>query len=518
MSVASGSGGLTGRAVSGLFWTFSGTGLQLIAQLLVIMALGRLLTPAEFGLMGAAAVIIALSQIVSQIGVGPALVQRQQLDPVHIRVAFTLSVALGALLGLVIWFGAPAIAAFYRMPDVEPVLRAVAILFPIDGLNTIGKSLLSRQLRFRLYASLDVASYVMGYAAVGVVLAWLGYGVWALVAANIAQVTIRTISMYVATRHPLRPSLNLQAGRQLLSFGVGLSLAQIGRVIAQQGDNLVVGRWLGPAALGLYGRAYTLMVMPAVAFGRIVNRVLFPVMAQVQDDPDRLARAYERALAVVALLSLPISAFLLVVAPEFIPVLLGPAWTGVVLPFRLFTFSLLFHMSSMISDTLTKATGAVYARALRQAAYAAMVVGGALIGQRWGVGGVAVAVSIAMGINFLSMAQLSRKVTGISWGRQFRAQVPGVLLATLIGATALVVAHGARAANVSNLPLLILAALGSAGVAAVALRAWPSLFLGSHGIWAQERAGDFLRRARQRVGRYPTGNADNFAAGKANLK
>jgi O-antigen/teichoic acid export membrane protein len=326
--------GLTRRAVGGLFWTFSGTGLQLVAQLLVIMVLGRLLTPAEFGLMGAAIVVISLSQIVSQIGVGPAIVQRQQLDSLHVRVAFTLSILLGLLLGVAVWLGAPAIAAFYRIPEVEPVLRAVAILFPIDGLNTIGKSLLSRQLRFRLYASLDVASYVFGYACVGILLAWRGYGVWALVVAYLAQATVRTISMYVATRHPVRPSLNLEASRQLLSFGVGLSLAQVGRVIAQQGDNLVVARWLGPAALGVYGRAYTLMVMPAVAFGRIVNRVLFPVMAQVQDDPERLARAYERALAVVALLSLPISAFLLVVAPEFIPVLLGPAWGGVVLPYE----------------------------------------------------------------------------------------------------------------------------------------------------------------------------------------
>jgi PST family polysaccharide transporter len=477
-----------------LFWTFSGTGLQLVAQLLVIMVLGRLLTPAEFGLMGAAIVVISLSQIVSQIGVGPAIVQRQQLDSLHVRVAFTLSILLGLLLGIVVWLGAPAIAAFYRIPEVEPVLRVVAILFPIDGLNTIGKSLLSRQLRFRLYASLDVASYVFGYACVGILLAWLGYGVWALVVAYLAQATVRTISMYVATRHPVRPSLNLEASRQLLSFGVGLSLAQVGRVIAQQGDNLVVARWLGPTALGVYGRAYTLMVMPAVAFGRIVNRVLFPVMAQVQDDPERLARAYERALAVVALLSLPISAFLLVVAPEFIPVLLGPAWGGVVLPFRLFTFSLLFHMSSMISDTLTKATGAVYARALRQAAFAATVVLGAIIGQRWGVGGVAVAVSIAMGLNYYSMAQLSCAVTGLSWGRFIRAHVPGVIFACVVGLTALAITEVCRAAGLGNLTILALAGLGAAVMAALAMRSWPQSLLGPHGRWARERAGEFLRK------------------------
>jgi O-antigen/teichoic acid export membrane protein len=508
------SSGLTGRALTGLFWTFSGTGVQLVAQLLVIMVLGRLLTPAEFGLMGAAAVIIALSQIVSQIGVGPAIIQRQDLEPIHIRVAFTLSGVLGLLLGVVIWCAAPLIAAFYRMPAVEPVLRGVALLFPIDGLNTVGESLLARHLRFRLYATLDVGSYVFGYAGAGIVLAWYGYGVWALVIANLTQVTVRTIAMYVVTRHPVRPSFNLRASRELLTFGFGLSLAQIGRVFAQQGDNMVVGRWLGPTALGIYGRAYTLMVMPAVAFGRVVARVLFPVMAQVQDDPPRLARAYERALSVVALIALPISSFLLVVAPEFIPVLLGPAWTGVIMPFRLFTFSLLFHMSSMISDTLTKATGAVYARAMRQGVYAAMVVLGAVIGQQWGVGGVAVAVSIAMATNFLSMAQLSRSVTGISWRRIGRAQVPGALLATLIGVTALAVAESARALHVGKLPLLVLASAVVVAVTGLALRFRPALFLGPHGTWVQERAADFVRQIRARGTGYRA-TADGIAsAGK----
>ena len=241
------------------------------------------------------------------------------------------------------------IAAFYRMPELEPVLRVVAFLFPLDGLNTVAKSLLTRELRFRLYIALDVSAYVLGYALVGVVLAWYGYGVWALVSANLAQVAVRTVAMYLATRHSVLPSVNLRAARDLLSFGFGHSMAQIGTLLSQQGDNLVVGRWLGAAALGVYGRAYNLMVMPASAFGRIINRVLFPVMSQVQDERDRLANAYERGLAVVAFIALPLSTVLWVVAPEFIAVVLGPAWGDVVLPFRLFSISLLFRMSSKIN-------------------------------------------------------------------------------------------------------------------------------------------------------------------------
>jgi O-antigen/teichoic acid export membrane protein len=492
-------GGLTNRALGGMVWTFSGTGVQAVVQLLAIMALGRLLTPAEFGLMGAATVVIAFSQIVSQIGVGPAIVQRRQLEPAHIRTAFTISGGLGFVLGAVVWLAAPAIAAFYRIPAVEPVLRGVALLFPIDGLNTVGQSLLMRDLRFRLYVALDVGSYIIGYACVGVLMAWQGYGVWALVAANLSQVTLRTLTMYVATRHSVRPSLNLRASRDLLSFGLGHSLAQLGLVLSQQGDNLVVGRWLGPAALGVYGRAYNLMVLPATVFGKIVNRVLFPIMAQVQNERDRLAGGYERALAIVALVSLPVSASLWIVAPEFIPVLLGPKWTAVVLPFRLFTCGLFFRMSSKVSDVCTKAAGAVYSRALIQGAYAVMVLLGALVGQRWGIGGVAVAVSIAMGINWLMMAALGRSVTGLSWPRFVRAQAPGALLAAVTGATVAILVEAARAALLGKVAVLVVAGLAAAAVVYAASRLRSELLLGPHGAWASRRGGEMLQQVLGRL-------------------
>jgi O-antigen/teichoic acid export membrane protein len=507
--------GLTKRALDAMIWTSGGTGVQAVVQLLVIMALGRLLTPAEFGVMGAAVIVIALSQIVSQVGVGPAIIQRRQLDPVHMRAAFTISGVLGFVLGAVVWLSAPALAAFYRIPAVEPVLRVLALLFPIDSLNTVGESLLTRQLRFRLFVALDVGTYIIGYACVGVVMAWLGYGVWALVAANLAQVTLRTIAMYVVTRHPVRPSLNLQASRDLLSFGVGHSLGQVGIVLSQQGDNLVVGRWLGPVALGLYGRAYNLMVMPATVFGKIVNRVLFPVMAQVQDEPQRLGGAYERALAIVALVSLPVSACLWVVAPEFISVVLGPAWGQVVSPFRLFSISLLFRMSSKVSDACTKAAGAVYSRALLQGAYAALVVVAAFIGQRWGIGGVAVAVSLAMCVNWLTMAALTQSVTGVSWGRFARAHVPGTLLALVVGGAVALSAGAVRAAHLGHLSVLIAAGLTAAGVVALS-RLQPKLFLGPHGAWAFRRAEEFVRQGSHHLQRMRAARAESLA--KANSK
>jgi O-antigen/teichoic acid export membrane protein len=510
--------GLTARALGGMLWTFSGTGVQAAAQLGTTMVLARLLRPADFGLMGAAAVVIALSQIVSQVGVGPAIIQRRELHPTHIRVATTLSLALGLLLGAVVYFGAPLIAGFYRMPDVEPVLRGVALLFPLDGLNTVARSILARELRFRLYVAAELGSFLLGYAPVGILLAWSGYGVWALVIANITQVTLRVVTMYLAARHPLWPSFDRQASRELLSFGFGHSMAQIGSVLSVQGDNMVVGRWLGSAALGVYGRAYGLMVMPASVFGRVVNRVLFPLMSQVQDEPKRLANAYERASAIVALVSLPISFFLWIMAPEFIRVILGPAWGAVVLPFRMFSISLLFRMSSKISDVCIKAAGEVYPRAVLTWIFAGLVVGGAIVGQQWGVGGVALAVSIAMGINWMSMAWLARTVTGLSWSRFAAAHVPAAMLSGLVGISAAAAAHTARAAHLGTLASLAVAGVTAAAIMVAAFIVRPEPFLGQHGLWAYRLGRDFVHRRPGQMSS-PTDEAASLAGfGKAGSK
>jgi O-antigen/teichoic acid export membrane protein len=262
-----------------------------------------------------------------------------------------------------------------------------------------------------------------------------------------------------------------------------------------------VGRWLGAAALGIYGRAYRLMVLPATVFGKIVNRVLFPVMAQVQNEQERLASGYERALAIVALFSLPVSVIMWIVAPEFIPVLLGPQWTAVVLPFRLFTISLFFRMSSKVSDTCTKAAGAVYSRALIQGIYAVMVFLSALLGMRWGIEGVALAVSVVMGINWMMMAALGQRVTGLSWSRFLQAHAASVLFSAVLAVGVGIAVQTARANHLGKLAVLTVAGITSALELYAASRLWPELLLGRHGAWASRQASATVRKALGRFSR-----------------
>ena len=367
---------LTHQTIAGLLWTVFGKGAYGLLQLIVLAILARLITPAMFGVVSAALIVISLSAIVSQLGMGTALVQRPVLEPRHIDTAFTASFLFDSTLGAVVWLSAPLAASFFKNDGVEPVLRALAWVFPANGLSTVAQCLMKRELRFKELANLDVASYGAGYGVVGVPLALMGYGVWSLVAAQMVQSTVKT-AILLWWRRPRIRMPDRRAFIELMYFGTGFTVAKIANQIAAQGDYLVVGRFLGPQALGYYGRAYTFMSSPANGFATVLDAVLFPVMAKVQTESIRLAAAFRRAIALLSLVFLPLSVACILLAPEVVHILLGPKWTPVVAPFQVLAAGMMFRSNSKIADALARATGAVYRRAWRQILYATLVVGGA---------------------------------------------------------------------------------------------------------------------------------------------
>jgi PST family polysaccharide transporter len=465
-----------------------------VLKVVVLVLLTRLLSPADFGLVGAALVVISFSLNFSQVGLGPAVVQRPTLEPRHISTAFVASTAFGFLVGAVIWLAAPLIAQFFHMPHLTPVVRWLALVFPISGIGTVPDSLLTRELRFRLIANRDVLAYGLGYGGIGIALALLGWGVWALVAAQLAQTIIRTAILLKASPPFLHARPTWRSFLELMEYGVGQSAARLGVILANQVDNLVVGRWLGAVPLGLYSRAYQLMSVPTGLLGDVLDRVLFPTMARVQDDARRLGSAYLQGVAAMALVTLPAGVVAAVLAPSLITVAFGPRWEAMVPPFQVLTLGMIFRTSSRMSDSLSRATGKVYRRAWRQLLFAGMVFGGAWIGQRWGVTGVAIGVLCALFLNYLFMAQLSLSVVPISWGKFFQAQLPAVRLAILVGLVSLAVTAGAH--RLSLPPVGALAAgLFAAGLTA-ALAAWlaPTFVLGEYGIRMRDTlAGQFAQ-------------------------
>lgn len=492
--------GLLDRTLSGFLWSLLSAGGQTVFNALVVIVLARLLTPSEFGIVGAATVVVSFAQIFTLLGVGPALVHLPEITRVHVRVGFGISLAFGLLFGIVILLSSTAISQFFNMAELESVVRVLAVIFPITGAASVGFALLQRDLLFRPLAMIELLSFVIGFGLVAIILALMGFGVWALVAGQIGQATLRA-AMILSLRHEyIGIRWSSREARQLLSYGAGHSLARVANYLATQGDNLVVGRFLGADSLGLYTRAYQFMMLPTNLIGAVLNRVMFPTMAAVQNDRERLGRAYLNSLGSVTMVTMPVAAVLFVAAPDLVLVVLGPNWLEVANPFRVLIVVLTFRTAYKISDSLAQATGAVYRRAWRQWVYAAAVLGGATAGQALaGLEGVAFGVAAAVTLNYLLMLQLATTLTSAGWKHVFSITFRHAMVAFLVGVVAESVRLGSEQLGLQAIFTLLLTVVVPAILWLVGWLLWPSLF-GSEGRQARRYANRtvaLLRRTLQ---------------------
>jgi PST family polysaccharide transporter len=331
-------------------------------------------------------------------------------------------------------------------------------------------------------------SYFLGFAGVGVVLAMSGAGVWSIVFAQLAQAAMLTAIMLIRRPHPKALLPHKQESIDLVVYAGGMTAARAFNFAALYGDNTVVGNRMSAADLGAYKNAYQLAAVPAQLLGQVMDRVIFPVLSRFQEDKERVANAYLRGIALVAMITVPASIVVVLLGPEVIHLLLGGGkkWDDAIVPFQIFAAGLIFRTSYKISDSLARAMGTVYKRAWRQAVYAAAVVIGALIGTEFGLVWVAVGVTGAIVLNYVLMADLSLRTAPIGWGHFLLRQTRGLWLGLLTLAACLPATLLLRAADAGNLLTL----LGGTGAAALALLiAWrvaPEWTLGDDGAWIMD--------------------------------
>jgi PST family polysaccharide transporter len=396
-----------------------------------MLVLARLLSPAEFGLAAAGLLIAELAFTLSEAAMGQALVQRSQLRSEHVRVAFTVMLLLGLVTAAAVAIAAPAISGFFGMPPLERIVPLLAVLIPIHGVSSISMALLSRQGRFGYLAMARLPCVACGYSLVAIGLALAGCGVWAIVLGTICRDVLLLLALYAAARHDLRPSLDWQAIKDLAGFSIGQTLVKLASYAARNGDYMVVGRLLGAEALGYYSRAYQLMMVAVTSMSAVTGRVLFPLMASVQEDRERLAQAYLRCIGASIALALPLSVVLSARAEEIVFVLLGDQWGVAATPFAALAVMLAFRAVCSVANTATIAQGASLRLSWRQGVYALMIIIGAALGARQGIEGVAVAVAGATAIYYALSAQLANRLLGVSWQQFGRVHGPGLVCAAI---------------------------------------------------------------------------------------
>jgi O-antigen/teichoic acid export membrane protein len=316
---------LRGRAVRGGVVTISSQGGRLALQLLSSMVLARLIAPEQFGFFAMATAVTGFVYLFREMGLSTATVQRPDINHGQISVLFWINVAMGVLISLVMFLLAWPVAWFYGVPDLANLVRVLSLGPVVGGLAVQHNALLQRQMRFGTRAAINLTAMFSGVVG-AIVLARLGAGYWALAAMSLIEECVSTAGALWACRW--RPGLPRRGTRvrEMVAFGRNLVGYNVFQYMWRNLDNVLVGRFVGAEALGLYSRAYGLLSMPLNQLNAPMAAVAIPALSRLADAPERYRRAYCSVVEKIQMVSVPGIAYLILCADWVIALLLGPRW------------------------------------------------------------------------------------------------------------------------------------------------------------------------------------------------
>ena len=317
------------KSVRGGVITFVSQAASVAIQLASTVILARLLTPKDYGIIAMVAAVTAFAGLLRDLGLSTAAIQKQNLTNAQQSNLFWINLAMGLTLTLSLAAAAPLVAWFYHKPGVLWVTVALSTSFLIGGLVAQSGALLVRNLWFGRQAAANFSGALAGLV-VSVLLALNGCRFWSLVWGQLAGAVVTAVLIFMLS--PFRPGLpQRETGiKEMLKFGAHITAYDFVNYFARNLDNILIGRFWGDGPLGLYSRAYALLMFPISNLRGPLNAVAFPVMSRLQDEPGAYCAYYRRITSLLALISMPLSAFLFVAAQPVITLALGRQWNGVV--------------------------------------------------------------------------------------------------------------------------------------------------------------------------------------------
>ncbi len=327
---------LRGRAIRGGAITVASQFTKLAVTMVSTVVLARLLTPQDFGLVAMVAAVTGVLGLVQDSGLSMATVQKERVTRELVSVVFWLNVCAGVVVALACVALAPLLATLYREERLTAIAIALAATFVIDAFGAQHMALLRRQLRLRAVAAIDILSAVVSVAA-SIAMALAGWGYWALVGMRIAASATTTTACWLAERwRPGRPRMPPRGSgvRSMLRFGGYLSAFNLVNYVFRNADNVLIGwRW-GAGPLGMYQKAYGLLMLPISQVNSPISGVAIAALSRIQSDPPRQRRYFLGGYSITAAVVVPIVVGAAVFAEPIIRFVLGDQWLGAVDIFR----------------------------------------------------------------------------------------------------------------------------------------------------------------------------------------
>lgn len=430
---AAGTGDLKQQSVRGGAVALGGEGLKFGLRMGATMILARLLAPEDFGVQGMVLTMTGFLSLFKDAGLSLATVQRDAITHEQTSTLFWINVGMGILLAVCSSALAPAVAAFYREPRLQLVVIVSAWAFVFNGFTVQHQALLRRKMRFVALAIIEISSLLVG-ALVGIAMAALGYGYWALVVMALSIPIVTALGVWLAV--PWVPGLPRRGCgiRSMLDIGGTWTLIGFIVYISYNVEKVLLGRFWGASSLGLYGRAYQLINLPTELLNSSVGTVALPALSRLQRDAERLRRIFLKFYSLVLSLTIPVTFVCALFAEEVVWVVLGPKWSQAVLILRalaptILAFALMNPFSWLLAATARNRLSIVTALFVPPA-----VIAGILAGLPYGPAGVALGYSAGVSLAALLVMASCWRASGIPL-RQLREVIQRPLLAGLVAAT-----------------------------------------------------------------------------------
>jgi O-antigen/teichoic acid export membrane protein len=407
---------LSSQAARSSFFLFIAKAIRYLFAFIVQLILMNLLVPSDFGLIRFVTIIIGIINLVNELGLSFAVVQKKDFLENELSSAFSLNALLGGMLFVLIFFLAPLCASFFGNDRITVLVRVGAFASFFGGLSVVHRSLLQRRLHYGRLAIVEACSAIIGSGG-ALYLAMCGFGVWALLAGIFIFNILSSCIMMAITPWPRGNYLNVTASKSLFYFGTAVVIQRVLDYGVQNFDYLVVGKSFGEKALGIYSVAHTLMTLPQLAFGVILGSVLLSVFSRVQDDDERLAAAFLKINVVTSIVSVPYFVLTFSFAKEMMHAVSfinhGDTWIPATIPIKILAILGLFMTFSSYPGTLWLSKGKVRLRIFWECIALMTIIASVLGGKFWGINGICIALVIRGIILFPILLMFTDRVIGL---------------------------------------------------------------------------------------------------------
>ena len=372
----------------GLGWAFTSQIGKQGSQFIITVILARLLSPGNFGLLGMATVFTGFASIFNDMGVSGALIQKQDADERHLSSAFWLNIMTGLAIALIFIACSGLIAQFYHMSELKPMLMILSLNYIFAPFTIIQQTILTKDMDFKTLMIRDIVAVIIS-GAVGIFLAYKGFGVWSLVYQSLTYAATDGILLWTISKW--RPSFifSIAAIKDIFHFSANLTGFNIVNYFARNIDQLLIGKFLGVQALGYYSLAYKIMLYPLQNISWVIGKVMFPAFSKIQGDLQKVRLSYMGLVKITSLITFPLMALLFGIAPELVKVFFGEKWLAIIVLIRILCVCGMIQSIGTTIGNILLSQGRADLQFKMQLIGTCLVLIFVVLGLRYGVSGVA---------------------------------------------------------------------------------------------------------------------------------